>query len=151
MPACHRLALVDGVRDHTLQASGQAYRFERPLVGDTVGAGVVTVVENDLLLAKVPVKTDQPRGVACDAGDLLAGLCRFGRPVYAYHPPPAPCVGHSNVSGDFFVTNLPFFVTFLYTALCTVVLKTHHETGTGLERLRAPTEETPTLQRFSPG
>lgn len=42
--ASHRLAFVDGIRDHPLQASAQAYCLQRPRVGNTIGAGMVAII-----------------------------------------------------------------------------------------------------------
>src|SRR6185369_14804868 len=54
----HRLSLVDRVRDHALEASGEAHRVERGGVRDAVGSGMVSVVEDDLVLAQVAPDAD---------------------------------------------------------------------------------------------
>ena len=49
----HRLPLVHRVGDHPLEAAGQADRLQRLLVRDAVRAGVVALVEHDLVVAQV--------------------------------------------------------------------------------------------------
>src|SRR5579859_3411466 len=47
--ARHGLALVDRVGDHALRARGEPHRVEGGAVGDAVDAGVVTLVEEDVV------------------------------------------------------------------------------------------------------
>src|SRR3954466_3731189 len=87
--AGHRLPLVDRVGDHALEAAGAPDRLERRLVGDPVRAGVVTLVEDDLVVAQLAADVDHLRRPAGDARDLGAGLGRRRRAVDADHPPRA--------------------------------------------------------------
>ena len=74
--ARHRLPLVHRIGEHALEAGGEADRVERVRVGDPVGAGVVAVVEDDLVVAQLAADADQLRGPAGDPGDLVPGLLR---------------------------------------------------------------------------
>src|ERR1700728_339378 len=70
----HGLALVDRVGDHALGPRGEPHRVEGGGVRDAVDAGVVALVELDVVVRQLPLDSDEARGLPCDAADLLAGL-----------------------------------------------------------------------------
>jgi len=81
----HRLPLVDGVGDHSLQPGGEPDRVERPLVGDAVGAGVVALVEDELVAAELTADLDQRGSRLRDPRHLLERLARLRRGVDPDH------------------------------------------------------------------
>src|SRR5665213_2323158 len=67
--AGERLALVHRVGDHGFQGGTQPHRLERALVGDTVGAGVIARIEDDLLVVDLAPYFNEGRGVAREIDD----------------------------------------------------------------------------------
>src|SRR4051794_23797916 len=82
--AGHRLPLVDRVGDHPLESSGQAHRVERAFVRDPVCAGVVAIVEHDLVIAKLASEPDQSavlRAMRATCSWVSAGLAEPSIPI----------------------------------------------------------------------
>src|ERR1700738_2884941 len=83
--ACHRLALVDGIDDHSLEAAGEPDRIHSGLHGDAVVIAGPSFQDRDLLVAKGGAQPDEPGGLMSDLGDLRPGLIDPGRCVDAQH------------------------------------------------------------------
>jgi hypothetical protein len=97
----HGLALVDRIGDHALGARGEPHRVEGRAVRDAVAAGVVALVEVDVVVGQLPLDADELGGLPCDAADLVAGLCRRGRRVDAEDTPrPAVRAGERGEASD---------------------------------------------------
>src|SRR5215472_6984683 len=74
----HGLALINRVGDHPFGTGGEPHRVQGGVVGDAVGARVVALVQLDFLIGKLTLQADEPGGVTCDPGDLVAGFGRLG-------------------------------------------------------------------------
>ena len=72
--ARHRLALVDRVEDHALEARSEPHRLVGRLDGDAVVVTRPALEHRDLVVAQLASDPDELGGVPGDAGDLVAGL-----------------------------------------------------------------------------
>src|SRR5437763_2390235 len=95
--ARHRLPLIHGVGDHPLEPPGETYRFKGRCVWDSVRAGVVAIVEDDLVVAQLASEPDQLGRVARDTRDLRV---RFGGRGGAVDPNDAALALLSREAGD---------------------------------------------------